>query len=172
MGNDETSRRSALKVVAGVCTCALGGALAAPAAVFLAGPVDRSAKNDARWIKTVRLTALSDGAPTKVAIVSDLTDAYTIKKNVELGAAWVVRRGDKVAAFSVVCPHLGCSVNPVPSGGFACPCHTSSFGPDGKKEGGPAPRGLDELATRIEDEHVWIDFRKFRIGTAEKIQVG
>jgi len=172
MASDGESRRTILKVLAGASTCAIGAALAAPAAVFVAGPIERSSRGESRWVKTIRVDALKEGEPTKVAIVSDLTDAYTTKKNVELGAAWVVRRGEKVTAFSVVCPHLGCSVNPSPEGGFACPCHTSSFNADGKKEGGPSPRDMDRLEARVEAEHVWIDFRKYRIGIGEKVQIG
>lgn len=172
MASDGESRRTVLKVLAGVSTCAIGAALAAPAAVFVAGPIEGKGKGDARWIKTIRFEALKEGEPTKVAIVSDLTDAYTTKKDVELGAAWLVLRGGKVMAFSVVCPHLGCSISPSSSGGYACPCHTSSFDADGKKEGGPSPRDMDRLETRIDADHVWIDFRKYRIGVAEKVQVG
>jgi Rieske Fe-S protein len=69
-----------------------------------------------------------------------------------------------------VCPHLGCSVNALADGAFACPCHTSAFDATGKRVAGPAPRDLDSLATRIEDGFVAVDFRRFRIGVAEKVE--
>jgi Rieske Fe-S protein len=121
-------------------------------------------------VRTIRLDQLKEGQPARVAIVDDRRDAWTLEKGVELGSVWLVRHGDKVLAFSAVCPHLGCSVNALASGAFACPCHTSAFDKDGKRTSGPAPRDLDALGTRIEEGIVAVDFRRFRIGVAEKVE--
>jgi cytochrome b6-f complex iron-sulfur subunit/menaquinol-cytochrome c reductase iron-sulfur subunit len=169
---EQEGRRRALKVLIGVGSAAFGGALAAPAAVFVAAPVSPGGAGRARWIRTVRLDSLEDSSPKKVAIVSDERDAWTLARDVELGAAWLVRRGDTVVAFSVTCPHLGCSINAEPDGkGFQCPCHTSAFGADGTRVSGPSPRDMDALATRIADGFVEIDFHKYRIGVAEKSEI-
>ncbi len=66
-----------------------------------------------------------------------------------------------------------CSVDRASSGkGFYCPCHDSSFDPAGKRESGPAPRDLDSLETRVEqDGTVAVQYRRFRQGTAEKSPV-
>jgi cytochrome b6-f complex iron-sulfur subunit/menaquinol-cytochrome c reductase iron-sulfur subunit len=78
-----------------------------------------------------------------------------------------------VVCFSVICPHLGCSVNAEPGNkGFQCPCHTSAFDADGKRVAGPSPRDMDALATRIAGGFVEVDFRKYRIGIAEREQIG
>jgi cytochrome b6-f complex iron-sulfur subunit len=53
----------------------------------------------------------------------------------------VIREGDKLAAVSTTCTHLGCIVG-LSDTGFACPCHGSRFDQDGKVTGGPAPRAL------------------------------
>jgi cytochrome b6-f complex iron-sulfur subunit len=53
----------------------------------------------------------------------------------------VVREGDKVAAISTTCTHLGCIVS-VSETGFACPCHGSHYDQDGNVTSGPAPRAL------------------------------
>jgi cytochrome b6-f complex iron-sulfur subunit len=53
----------------------------------------------------------------------------------------IVREGDKVAAISTTCTHLGCIVG-ISETGFACPCHGSRFDPDGNVTGGPAPKPL------------------------------
>lgn len=53
----------------------------------------------------------------------------------------IVRDGDRVAAISTTCTHLGCIVA-VAETGFACPCHGSRFDQDGNVTGGPAPRPL------------------------------
>ena len=104
-------------------------------------------------------------------IVADEHDAWKLEKNAELGSVWLVRVGDGVRAYSVVCPHLGCSIN-VASGGFECPCHDSSFDATGKKLTGPSPRDMDTLETRVEGGIVEIDFRKFKQGTADRVEIG
>jgi cytochrome b6-f complex iron-sulfur subunit/menaquinol-cytochrome c reductase iron-sulfur subunit len=172
MADGDESRRGALRHLVVLGSAALGCAIAAPAAVFAVAPVKRGGGAAERWIRTVRLDQLPEGEPKKVSIVADQRDAWTLAKDVELGAVWLVRRGDAVTALSVVCPHLGCSVNSAPDGTFACPCHTSAFAADGARVAGPAPRGMDALATRIEDGVVAVDFRRFRIGVAEREPIG
>jgi len=53
----------------------------------------------------------------------------------------IVRDGDKLAAISTTCTHLGCIVS-VSETGFSCPCHGSRYDQDGNVTGGPAPRAL------------------------------
>ncbi len=53
----------------------------------------------------------------------------------------VVRDGNKLAAISTTCTHLGCIVG-VADTGFACPCHGSRYDQDGNVTGGPAPKSL------------------------------
>jgi menaquinol-cytochrome c reductase iron-sulfur subunit len=121
------------------------------------------------WIKTVPLDALPEGEPKRVSLIADHHDAWTLEKNVELGAAWLLRQGQNVIAWSTVCPHLGCAVDRGASGtGFYCPCHDSSFAPDGRRVSGPSPRDLDQLATRVEGGVIQIQFQRFRQGSPAK----
>ena len=53
----------------------------------------------------------------------------------------IVREGNKIAAISTTCTHLGCSVA-ISDTGFACPCHGSRYDQDGTVTGGPAPKPL------------------------------
>lgn len=168
----KTDRRGALKAIAVAGSVAGCGALAVPTVRFLVAP---AAGGDAggRWIKTLRLDALREGEPKRVSLVADHRDAWTLEKQVELGAVWLVREGDGVRAWSATCPHLGCAVGLNASGpGFYCPCHDSAFDPAGRRLTGPSPRDLDSLDTRVEDGFVLVDFRRFRQGTAEKAPVG
>jgi Rieske Fe-S protein len=123
-------------------------------------------------VRTVRLDMLREGEPRKVSIVADQRDAWTVAHDVDLGAVWLVRHGSEVHALSAVCPHLGCSIDSAPDGSFACPCHTSTFAPDGAKTGGPTPRAMDPLATKIDEGFVAVDFQKFRIGTDARETIG
>jgi quinol---cytochrome c reductase iron-sulfur subunit, bacillus type len=169
---DSEGRRGALKHLIVLGSAALGCAVGAPALVFVAAPVKSGGGGVERWVRTVRLETLRDGEPRKVSIVADVHDAWTVARDVDLGSVWLVRRGDAVHALSAVCPHLGCSIDALPDGSFGCPCHTSTFAPDGAKTGGPTPRAMDPLATRIDEGFVAVDFRKFRIGTADREAIG
>jgi len=53
----------------------------------------------------------------------------------------IVRDGEKLAAISTTCTHLGCIVA-LSETGFACPCHGSRYDQDGVVTGGPAPKPL------------------------------
>lgn len=163
---DPGRRTLALATCAGAC--ALGILAAAPAIRLVLAPLGAKGGGP-RWVRTIKLDQLEEGVPRRVPIVDDRHDAWTIERGVELGSVWLVRRGDGVTALSSVCPHLGCSVNAVPSG-FSCPCHTSVFDASGKRTSGPSPRDLDALATKIEDGHVTVDFRRFRIGIETRVE--
>jgi len=60
----------------------------------------------------------------------------------------VVRDGDKIAAISTTCTHLGCIVS-VSETGFSCPCHGSRYDQDGNVTGGPAPKALPWFDVRL-----------------------
>lgn len=168
----KTDRRNALKVIAVTGGIAGAGALALPAARFVVAPAAGGA-GGGRWIRTVALEALKEGEPKRVALVADHKDAWTLEKQVELGAVWLLREGDAVKAWSVVCPHLGCAVDKsATEPGFNCPCHDSSFDPAGRRLSGPSPRDMDALATRVEDGFVVVEFQRFRQGTPEKTPMG
>jgi len=51
-------------------------------------------------------------------------------------------------AISMVCTHLGCTVESKPEG-FACPCHGSRFDLQGNITRGPAQKPLNSLRTGI-----------------------
>ena len=53
----------------------------------------------------------------------------------------IVRDGNRIAAISTTCTHLGCIVS-IADTGFACPCHGSRYDQDGYVTGGPAPKAL------------------------------
>jgi menaquinol-cytochrome c reductase iron-sulfur subunit len=164
---DNPSRRT-LVLATAAGACAIGAATVGPALAFALAPVSGKGATS-RWVKTLPLDQLKDGEPRRVAIVDDRRDAWTIERHVELGSVWLVRRGSDVAAYSAVCPHLGCSVD-VSHDGFACPCHTSAFDRSGHRTSGPSPRDLDPLATRVEEGVVVVDFRRFRIGVADRVE--
>ena len=63
------------------------------------------------------------------------------------------------SAFSLVCTHLGCTVEQS-DGGFACPCHGSRFNEDGRVTHGPAAKPLRPLrveTTSTGDLRLYLD---------------
>jgi menaquinol-cytochrome c reductase iron-sulfur subunit len=171
-GGSSQGRRGALKTIVAVGGAIGCGALAVPSVRFLVAPASGGA-GPGRWIKTLSLDSLREGEPKRVARIADHRDAWTLEKAVELGAAWLVRRGDAVLAWSVTCPHLGCAIDRSASApGFYCPCHESSFDVEGGRLSGPSPRDLDSLSTRVEDGFVLVKFQRFRQGIPEKVAAG
>jgi cytochrome b6-f complex iron-sulfur subunit/menaquinol-cytochrome c reductase iron-sulfur subunit len=166
---DPTPRRGALTTLVTLGSLAYAGAIAAPAAGFLA-PAGGDGGGHARWIRVGRLADLPAAEPRRLAVTGERRDAFTRALGELLGAVWLVREGDAVRAWSAACPHLGCSIDLAPGGGFACPCHTSRFGAAGEVVSGPSPRAMDPLAARVVDGFVEVDFRRFREGGAERVE--
>jgi cytochrome b6-f complex iron-sulfur subunit len=73
--------------------------------------------------------------------------------------ALLVHSQNGFAAVSLVCTHLGCTVESKPDG-FACPCHGSRFDLQGNVIRGPAQKPLLSLRTGITSDgnlHVYTD---------------
>ena len=63
---------------------------------------------------------------------------------------FIIREGGEFHTISADCTHLGCTVQWKESRReFDCPCHGSSFRPDGSVIGGPAPRALSWFALAL-----------------------
>ncbi len=172
-GTKEEPRRSALKALVTLGGVAYAGALGVPAARFVVAPMSGKGSSSARWIRVARFADLPEGEPRRVKVIGDERDAFTVAKDQMLGSVWLMRKGDKVDAFSATCPHLGCSIDLGPDKkSYFCPCHSSRFSFAGAAETGPSPRGMDPLETRVsEDGWVELDFRRFRQGIAERQEV-
>lgn len=58
-------------------------------------------------------------------------------------------------AVNSLCTHQGCGVDWA-GGAFACPCHGSSFNPDGTVSSGPASEPLTTFEAKVEDDLVFV----------------
>jgi Rieske Fe-S protein len=90
----------------------------------------------------------------------------------EVGGAMIAQAGDggerivvvrrsltEVVAVSPICPHQKCIVNytgDVTGSCFVCPCHGSTFGPDGELRHGPATQGLIRYPAVLESDRVLV----------------
>jgi len=162
----ESSRRQFMIRAIGILAAVCGAVVGIPLVGSFIGP--RKASSD-HWIRVADLKDLPAGRPVGLKVVDVQEDAYLQEPVTR--HLWVTKHGDAaVTVFSPTCPHLGCQVDwNAASGHFECPCHGSVYAPDGKVLGGPAPRPLDALATRIEQGSLSVNWQRFRSGVARKI---
>ena len=92
---------------------------------------------------------VSYGTPQKFLVpVADLPDVGDELIFDDMKVVLRRQTEKEVAAISLVCTHLGCTVNRVETG-FLCPCHGSQYDSDGLVVGGPAPKTLPWLEIKV-----------------------
>ncbi|MGO9139421.1 MAG: ubiquinol-cytochrome c reductase iron-sulfur subunit [Syntrophales bacterium] len=167
-GNQSTRRRF-LQWGTGILTFLCGLAVGIPLISSFVGPAFRTMKTN--WIKVAEIGTLPEGLPISLNVADVQVDAY-IQESV-IRHLWAVKKSDaEISVFSPICPHLGCYYNWNPaSGHFECPCHGSVYASDGTVLGGPAPRRLDTLPTKMENGVLYVEWKQFKSGTPEKIPV-
>ena len=163
----DTERRGFLKLATGILASLVCIAIGIPVIGALIGPAFRSKKPS--WAKVGNLNSLPVGEPTKLTFAVKTTSAY-IAETV-LHDVWVIKQtSSEVTVFSPICPHLGCEYNWDPqTGHFECPCHGSVYAINGKVLGGPAPRPLDTLPTKIETGELYVEWETFKVGISQKV---
>ena len=152
---------------------------AAISAVFVGVPVVRAfvspslpqpAKDS--WIKVADDTALLDvGVPVRLNFVQTQQDAWIESRT--LNGVWLYTEdGEKFKAYNGHCTHLGCSyVFDKDTTSFFCPCHRGQFDiKTGTVLSGPPPRPLDELDVQIRDSAVYVQYKDFRLGVANRVE--
>jgi menaquinol-cytochrome c reductase iron-sulfur subunit len=165
------TRRGFLKLVTVALGGIVGAVLAFPAIRFVIFPTKRKIVDGPDAMVPVALAEAVTDKPLRVEItISQQRDAWAKADNVKLGAAWLVKAGGEIRAFTNTCPHLGCSVDYDPKAdAFRCPCHTSAFDKTGARVSGPAKRGMDPLETRVDaDGRVAVRFRRFKLDVPER----
>jgi len=149
-----------------------------PSAAGLAVLFDplRRKQSKAEFLPVTNLDALADDdLPHAFQVIADRRDAWNLYPAQRIGAVYLRRNKDRVKAFNVVCPHLGCFVDTTADGSFKCPCHNSTFNRDGSLiEGSVSPRGLDELEVdqaSLKQGIVKVRFQNYQAGTHLRIPV-
>jgi menaquinol-cytochrome c reductase iron-sulfur subunit len=124
------------------------------------------------WVKVADDTALLDsGVPIRVDFVTTKDDAWVEAR--AMNSVWLYTEdGEKFKAFSGHCTHLGCGfAYSKERKTFVCPCHRGEFDvKTGAVLAGPPPRPLDELQTQVRDAAVYVNYREFRLGIAQKVE--
>ena len=108
------------------------------------------------FIDAADLSKLPIGTPEEVVFRRNRVDGWKVVS--EKNTAWVLRKDENdVIAFAPGCTHLGCAYHWVQqTKEFLCPCHTSTFSPEGEVLTGPAPRALDRYDIKVEGNRLLI----------------
>jgi menaquinol-cytochrome c reductase iron-sulfur subunit len=156
------SRRSFLGVLLGFGSAVMGAALAVPLLRFALHPLLNSTTN-INWSDLGKIDEFASlKAPLKKLITVEQRDGW--RKIVSEKAIYILpAKEGAVRILSPICPHLGCSIPWIEAKQqFICPCHTAVFGPDGTRLSGPAPRGMDDLESKVEDGVLKVRYLYFR----------
>jgi menaquinol-cytochrome c reductase iron-sulfur subunit len=162
------ARRSFLGGLLGAGMAGVGALLVIPVVRFVLHPV-LARTTEKSWSDVGRVDEFQDfDAPVKKLVTIEQRDGWRktmIEKPVYVGKD----ASGKLIVLSAVCPHLGCTVPWVEKEKkFICPCHLGMFSPDGQLLGGPPPRDLDRLETKIEDGVLKTQYQFFRQLTRNK----
>jgi nitrite reductase/ring-hydroxylating ferredoxin subunit len=100
----------------------------------------------------VRFLSFETEAPAPTRFALGPASQIEVGSLAAFPAARVVIFRDALGYFarSTLCPHLGCTVEPL-SQGFQCPCHGSRFGPQGQLVNGPAPKALRAVQLELDE---------------------
>lgn len=100
------------------------------------------------WVAVAPVSELEGASPAARTLTIERAAGWARARTEHLVYVLPPRAGHRVV--SAACPHEGCEV--VWRGearDFFCPCHDSSFSAEGERLSGPAPRGLEQLPTRV-----------------------
>lgn len=163
----ETTRRRFLVVMLSVASALLGAILGIPFINSVTGSRFSSQKD--KWIKVAELQSIPEGEPVRLNFSQTEQDTFLLQTAVQ--SVWVVRLSPaEITAYSPICPHAGCYYNwNVQLRRFVCPCHSSVFEISGPVVSGPSPRPLDTLPVKIENGALFVVWKRFKAGIANKI---
>ncbi len=164
-------RRSFLRWITGWCAAISTGVVSMPLLRAVFSPTLAAPPEDS-WIKVADDTALLDiGVPVRVDFVTTRDDAWVEAR--AMNSVWLYSEdGERFRAYNGHCTHLGCGFNYDPEHKrFVCPCHRGVFDvKTGAVISGPPPRPLDELKAEVRDAAVFVNYKDFRLGVAEKVE--
>lgn len=165
MSDQNQSRRNFLSLIPLGVVGMIFSSISVAAVRFLRPRLTSS--NTDRWIEVANLSELTGNAPLTRKIQADTINGWA--KTIEERQVFVLPSANKV--LSAVCPHEGCEVFwEQGRNRFSCPCHESYFSADGSRLSGPAPRGLDQLPSRIQDGHLQVQYESFENNSATPVK--
>jgi len=165
---ESPDRRSFLAGLLAAGTAAVGAWLAVPLARFTLHPV-LARTTEKSWSDVGSVDEFQNiDAPVKKLVTIEQRDGW--RKTIAEKPVYVTKDSKgELAVLSAVCTHLGCAIPWVEKEKkFICPCHLGTFATDGRLLGGPPPRDMDRLETKIEDGVLKTQYQFFRQLTRSK----
>ena len=164
-----SSRRDFLSFTLWSIGAFISTVLGIPVLGYLLSPALK--RTSAEWTQLGPLQDFTIGLPQQVAFTRFRRDGW-IERPENL-AVWVLRVSEaEVVVYNGHCTHLGCAFSWVTEGKhqdhFFCPCHDGVYARDGTVLGGPPPRPLDPLETKVEVGVVYTLYQDFRPGLPEQ----
>ena len=156
------NRRSFLAGLLAAGGATVGALLAIPLVRFTLHPV-LARTTEKSWSDVGGVDEFQNlDAPVKKLVTIEQRDGW--RKIVIQKPVYVSKDSQgQLIVLSAVCTHLGCTVPWVDKDKkFICPCHLGTFAADGKLLGGPPPRDLDRLETKIEGGTLKTQYQFFR----------
>ncbi len=167
----ETSRRSYIGWLFGLCGAAVSAVLAAPLIRFTLFPLTTKT-TETKWSDAGSVGDIQSDKPATRTVMVEQLDGW--RKTVSEKLIYITKDSTgKLSVLSAVCPHLGCSVQwQDGKKAFVCPCHSAAYQPDGSRISGPAPRSMDTLESKIVDGRLQVRYQYFRQLVAQKEAIG
>lgn len=169
LGRPAGTRRRFFQWVITASAGVIGLGLAFPLIGYLISPAFK--RRTQAWVDVAAADELATGVPKQLEYVATLQDGYHETKTQK--AVWAVKQGDGgVSVFSPMCTHLGCGYH-WDAGGqqFKCPCHGSVFDVSGHVVGGPAPRPLDVLPSKVEGGRLLVMYKEYKSGVTKQVEL-
>ena len=147
----------------------IGASLGAALGGF--GIIPALKKRETGWSDAGTVAELTVGRPQERRFSELVKSGWQSEKQDR--TIWIVKKPDNsVVAYSSSCTHLGCGYRWVEAQQrFACPCHGSFFDINGTVLAGPAPRSLDTLPARVENNRLLVQYEVFQLGSTEKVRI-
>jgi menaquinol-cytochrome c reductase iron-sulfur subunit len=169
MGIQDVSRRSFMVRTIIAIFAFIGASLGAALGGF--GVIPALKKREPGWSDAGSVADLVAGQPQERRFSEIVKSGWQSEKQER--TIWIVKKPDSsVVAYSSNCTHLGCGYRWIEAQQrFACPCHGSIFDINGTVLAGPAPRPLDTLLTRVENNRLLVQYEVFQLGITGKVRV-
>ncbi len=158
----DPNRRSFLAGLLAAGSAAVGVLLAVPLVRFTLHPV-LARTTEKSWSDVGRADEFQNlDAPVKKLVMIEQRDGW--RRTMAEKPVYVSKdQQGHLIVLSAVCTHLGCTVPWVEKEKrFICPCHLGNFAADGTLLGGPPPRNMDRLQTKVEDGVLKTQYQFFR----------
>jgi menaquinol-cytochrome c reductase iron-sulfur subunit len=163
------TRRTFFQWVIAAAAGLIGFGLAVPLAGYLVSPALK--RREQSWVEVGKVDELKVGEPVQLDYIRTVRDGWM--ENRLHKAVWAIKQaGGQVTVYSPMCPHLGCGYHwDNGEGKFKCPCHNSVYALDGTVLGGPAPRRLDVLPSKVEHGKLLVIYKEFKAGLREAVEL-